>query len=51
MANKVAAPFAGAGGVVLVVAGVLAAVLPQRLLGVFIFGGVGVFLVVSHPGP
>ena len=35
----------GAGGAVLAVCGVLAAVLPRHLAGVFIFGGVGVFLV------
>lgn len=45
IANKAAAPWAGAGGVTLAICGVLAAALPQRLLGIFIFGGVGVFLV------
>jgi len=44
-ANKAAAPMAGAGGAVLVVCGVLAAVLPKHLFGVFVFGGVGVLLV------
>src|ERR1700683_851866 len=44
-ANKAAAPWAGAGGAILAVCGVLAAVLPRPLGGVFIFGGVGVFLV------
>ena len=44
-ANKAAAPLAGAGGAILAVCGVLAAVLPRHLAGVFIFGGVGVFLV------
>src|SRR5271163_2098749 len=44
-ANKAAAPLAGAGGAILAVCGILAAVLPRHLAGVFIFGGVGVFLV------
>jgi hypothetical protein len=44
-ANKAAAPLAGAGGAVLAVCGVLAAVLPRHLFGVFVFGGMGVFLV------
>jgi hypothetical protein len=43
-ANNAAAPWAGAGGAILAVCGVLAAVLPRHLAGVFIFGGVGVFL-------
>lgn len=45
-ANKAAAPLAGVGGVILAVCGVLAAVLPRHLAGVFIFGGVGVFLLL-----
>jgi hypothetical protein len=44
-ANKAAAPSTGAGGTILAVCGVLAAVLPRHLAGAFIFGGVGVFLV------
>jgi hypothetical protein len=44
-ANKAAAPVAGAGGAILAVCGVLAAVLPKHLAGAFIFGGVGVFLL------
>jgi hypothetical protein len=44
-ANKAAAPLAGAGGAVLAVCGVLAAVLPKHLFGAFVFGGMGVFLV------
>jgi hypothetical protein len=44
-ANQAAAPLAGAGGAVLAVGGVLAAVLPRHLFGAFVFGGVGVFLV------
>ena len=44
-ANKAAAPLAGAGGAVLVVCGVLAAVLPKHLFGIFVFGGVAVLLV------
>ena len=45
-ANKAAAPWAGAGGAILAVCGVLAAVLPRHLAGggVFIFGGVESFL-------
>src|ERR1700684_1746373 len=49
-ANKAAAPFAGAGGTVLAVCGVLAAVLPRHLFGPFVFGGVGVFLVLCLLG-
>jgi uncharacterized membrane protein len=49
-ANKAAAPFAGAGGVILAVCGVLAAVLPRHLVGVFIFGGVRVFLILCLLG-
>jgi hypothetical protein len=44
-ANKAAAPLAGAGGVVLAVGGVLVAVMPRHLVGAFVFGGVGVFLI------
>lgn len=44
-ANKAAAPLTGAGGAVLAVCGVLAAVLPRHLAGGFIFGGVGIFLI------
>ena len=49
-ANKAAAPLAGAGGAVLAVCGVLAAVLPRHLFGAFVFGGVGVFLVLCLLG-
>jgi hypothetical protein len=49
-ANQAAAPWAGAGGVILAVCGVLAAVLPKHLAGVFIFGGVGVFLILCLLG-
>ena len=49
-ADKAATPWAGAGGVVLAVCGVLAAVLPRHLTGVFVFGGVGVFLVLCLIG-
>jgi hypothetical protein len=45
-ANKAAAPLSGAGGAVLAVGGVLAAVMPRHLAGGFIFGGVGVFLLL-----
>jgi hypothetical protein len=45
VANKAAAPVTAAGGAILAVGGVLAAVMPSRLLGVFVFGAVGVFLV------
>ncbi len=44
-ANKAAAPLAGAGGAVVAVCGVLAAVLPRHFAGIFIFGGVGVLLI------
>jgi len=49
-ANKAAAPLTGAGGAVLTVCGVLAAVLPRHLFGAFVFGGVGVFLVFCFLG-
>jgi uncharacterized membrane protein len=49
-ANKAAAPLAAAGGAVLVACGVLAAVLPRHLFGGFVFGGVGVFLVLCLLG-
>jgi len=49
-ANKAAAPVTGAGGAMLAVGGVLAAVLPKHLFGVFVFGGVGVFLVLCILG-
>lgn len=45
-ANKAAAPLAGAGGAIMAVGGVLAAVMPRRLFGVFVFGGVGLFLLL-----
>jgi hypothetical protein len=44
-ANKAAAPVTAAGGAILAVCGVLAAVMPRHLVGAFVFGGVGVFLV------
>jgi protein-S-isoprenylcysteine O-methyltransferase Ste14 len=50
VANKAAAPWAAAGGAILAIGGVLAAVLPKDLLGIFIFGGVGVFLVLCLIG-
>jgi len=49
-ANKAAAPLAAAGGVVLAACGVLAAVLPRHLFGGFVFGGLGVFLVLCLLG-
>jgi uncharacterized membrane protein len=49
-ANKAAAPLTGAGGVVMAVCGVLGAVFPRHLAGAFIFGGVGVFLVLCLLG-
>jgi hypothetical protein len=49
-ANKAAAPLAGAGGAVLAVGGVLAAVLPRHLFGGLVFGGVGVFLILCLLG-
>lgn len=45
-ANKAAAPLSGAGGAVMAVGGILAAVMPKHLAGAFIFGGVGVFLLL-----
>jgi uncharacterized membrane protein len=49
-ANKAAAPLAGTGGVIMAACGVLGAVFPRRLAAVFIFGGVGVFLVLCLLG-
>jgi hypothetical protein len=49
-ANQAAAPWAGAGGAILAICGVLAAILPKHVLGVLIFGGVGVFLVFCLVG-
>ena len=49
-ANKAAAPLAAAGGVVLAACGVLAAVLPRHLFGGFVFGGLGVFLLLCLLG-
>ncbi len=49
-ANKAAAPLTGAGGAVLAACGVFAAALPRHLAGAFIFGGVGVFLVLCVLG-
>ena len=49
-ANKAAAPLTAAGGAILAVCGVLAAAVPKRLAGTFIFGGVGVFLVLCLLG-
>jgi hypothetical protein len=50
VANKAAAPLTGAGGAVLAVGGVLAAVLPRHVFGALVFGGVGVFLICSILG-
>jgi protein-S-isoprenylcysteine O-methyltransferase Ste14 len=48
-ANKAAAPLAGA-GVVLAICGVLGVVFPRHFAGIFIFGGVGVLLVMCLLG-
>jgi hypothetical protein len=44
-ANKSAAPLAAAGGAVLAVCGILGAVFPRHFAGLFIFGGIGAFLI------
>jgi len=49
-ANKAAAPLTGAGGAILAICGVLAAIMPKHPAGIFIFGGVGVFLVLCLLG-
>ena len=49
-ANKAAAPLTAAGGAILAVCGVLAAAVPKHLARAFIFGGVGVFLVLCLLG-
>jgi len=50
VANKAAAPLTAAGGAILAICGVLGAVMPEHLVGVFTFGGVGVFLVLCLLG-
>ena len=45
-ANKAAAPLTGAASALLVVCGALAAAMPRHLVGAFVFGGVGAFLVL-----
>jgi uncharacterized membrane protein len=49
-ANKAAAPLAGAGGAVMAACGLLGAAFPRHLAGVFVFGGVGVFLALCLLG-
>jgi uncharacterized membrane protein len=49
-ANKAAAPLAGAGGVVLAICGVLGVVFPRHFAGIFIFGGVGILLILCLLG-
>jgi SdpI/YfhL protein family len=49
-ANKAAAPLTCAGGAIMGACGVLAAALPRHLAGAFIFGGVGVFLILCLLG-
>ena len=49
-ANKAAAPLTVAGGAILAICGVLAAVMPMHLVGIFIFGGIGVFLILCLLG-
>jgi hypothetical protein len=49
-ANKAAAPVTCAGGAVMAVCGVFAAAVPRHLVGGFIFGGVGVFLITCILG-
>jgi uncharacterized membrane protein len=50
VANKAAAPFAGAGGVVMALGGVLAMVVPKHLFGVPLFSGVGIGLALCIAG-
>jgi SdpI/YfhL protein family len=50
VANKVAAPLTGIGGAVLAAGGVLTAVVPKHLVGIPLFGGVGLFLVLCLLG-
>jgi hypothetical protein len=40
----------GAAGVILAIGGVLAAIMPKHLAGIFIFSGVGVFLILCLLG-
>jgi hypothetical protein len=49
-ANEAAAPLTAAAGAILAICGVLAAVMPKHLVGIFIFGGVGVFLILCLLG-
>ena len=50
VANKAAAPLAGAGGGVFIVGGVLAMVVPKHLFGVPLFGGVVLGLALMIVG-
>ena len=49
-ANRAAAPWAAAGGALLAVCGLAAAIVPKYLAGAFIFGGVAAFLVLCLLG-
>jgi hypothetical protein len=50
VANKASAPFAGAGGGVMILGGVLAMVVPKHLFGVPLFSGVVIGLAVLITG-
>jgi len=50
VANKAAAPLAGAGGVVLAAGGLAAAFVPRSAVGIALFGGVLLFLALCIAG-
>ena len=50
VANKAAAPYVAAGGVIMALGGVTAMIVPHRFLGLPIFGGVIVALAVALTG-
>ena len=50
VANKAAAPFAGAGGVVMALGGALAIVVPRHLFGLPLFAGVIIGLALCIAG-
>jgi SdpI/YfhL protein family len=50
VANKVAAPYAGAGGGVMILGGAIAMVVPKQLFGVPLFAGILIGLAVALAG-
>jgi len=50
VANKAAAPYAGAGGAVMILGGAIAMVVPKHLFGLPVFGGVVIGLALLFAG-